>query len=116
MPVNPTYPGVYLQELASGARTIAGVPTSITAFVGRFTRGPENVPVRVFNPGDFERAFGGLDRFRETSYGVMSFFQNGGGQALIVRVAPGAKCRCLYRHGGSADRQSVGGQSGRLGQ
>ncbi len=90
MPVNPTYPGVYLQELASGARTIAGVPTSITAFVGRFTRGPENVPVRVFNPGDFERAFGGLDRFRETSYAVMSFFQNGGGQALIVRVAPGA--------------------------
>ena len=89
MPVNPTYPGVYLQELPSGARTIAGLPTSITAFVGRFTRGPENVPVRVFNPGDFERAFGGLDRFRETSYSVMSFFQNGGGQALIVRVAPG---------------------------
>ena len=90
MPVNPTYPGVYLQELASGARTVAGLPTSITAFVGRFARGPVNVPVRIFNPGDFERNFGGLDRFRETSYGVMSFFQNGGGQALIVRVAPGA--------------------------
>ena len=89
MPVNPTYPGVYLQELPSGARTIAGLPTSITAFVGRFTRGPENVPVRVFNPGDFEREFGGLDQGRETSYSVMSFFQNGGGQALIVRVAPG---------------------------
>ncbi len=83
MPVNPTYPGVYLQELPSGARTIAGLPTSITAFVGRFARGPENVPVRVFNPGDFEREFGGLDQGRETSYSVMSFFQNGGGQALI---------------------------------
>lgn len=89
MPVNPTYPGVYLQELPSGARTIAGLPTSITAFVGCFVRGPANVPVRVFNPGDFERNFGGLDRQRETTYGVTQFFQNGGGQALIVRVAPG---------------------------
>lgn len=89
MPVNPTYPGVYLQEIPSGARTVAGLPTSITAFVGRFTRGPENVPVRVFNPGDFERAFGGLDRDRETTYGVSQFFTNGGGEALIVRVAPG---------------------------
>ena len=47
------------------------------------------MPVRVFNPGDFERNFGGLDRQRETTYGVTQFFQNGGGQALIVRVAPG---------------------------
>ena len=38
MPVNPTFPGVYLQELPSGTRTIAGLPTSVTAFVGRFGR------------------------------------------------------------------------------
>lgn len=49
MPVNPTYPGVYLQELPSGASTIAGLPTLVTAFVGRFARGQQNVPVRIFN-------------------------------------------------------------------
>ena len=39
-----TYPGVYLQELPSGVRTITGVATSITAFVGRAWRGLTNRP------------------------------------------------------------------------
>ena len=29
-----TYPGVYIEEVPSGVRTITGVATSITAFVG----------------------------------------------------------------------------------
>ena len=33
MPITPTYPGVYIEELPSGVRTIVGVATSITAFV-----------------------------------------------------------------------------------
>ena len=31
MPVTPTYPGVYIEELPSGVRTITGVATSIAA-------------------------------------------------------------------------------------
>lgn len=31
MPVTPTYPGVYVEEIPSGVRTITGVATSITA-------------------------------------------------------------------------------------
>ena len=31
----PTYPGVYIEEISSGVRTIIGVSTSITAFIGR---------------------------------------------------------------------------------
>jgi uncharacterized protein len=34
MPVTPTYPGIYIQELPSSARTITAAPTSITVFVG----------------------------------------------------------------------------------
>ena len=34
MPVSPTYPGVYIEEVPSGVRTIVGVSTSVTAFVG----------------------------------------------------------------------------------
>ena len=34
MPVSPTYPGVYIQEIPSGVRTITGVATSIAAFIG----------------------------------------------------------------------------------
>lgn len=44
MPAQLTYPGVYIEEVPSGVRTITGVATSITAFVGRAARGPVNDP------------------------------------------------------------------------
>lgn len=81
-----TYPGVYTREISSGVRSISGVPTSIAAFVGPSKTGIDTRPIRVLNFGDFERAFGGLASDSEMSYGVMHFFQNGGGEALIVRV------------------------------
>ena len=40
MPSALTYPGVYVEEVPSGVRTITGVATSITAFVGSAPRGP----------------------------------------------------------------------------
>ncbi len=48
MPVVPTCPGVYVDEVSSGVRTIGGVSTSVTAFVGRARRGPVGAPARVF--------------------------------------------------------------------
>jgi phage tail sheath protein FI len=87
MPVKPTYPGVYIEEIPSGVRTIVGVSTSVAAFVDSFQRGPLNEAVQVFNFGEFEAEFGGLDADSEASYGVQQFFQNGGAEAWIVRVA-----------------------------
>ena len=60
MPVAPTYPGVYIEEIPSGVHTLTGVGTSITAFIGYTSRGPVNDPVHIFSFADFERAFGGL--------------------------------------------------------
>src|SRR4051812_23416445 len=90
MPVTLTYPGVYIEELPSGVRTISGVATSITAFVGYTAEGQVNKAVRIFNFGDYERAFGGLNRDSEISYAVQQFFLNGGSDAYVVRVAQGA--------------------------
>jgi phage tail sheath protein FI len=87
MPSSLTYPGVYIEELPSGVRTITGVPTSITAFVGRAWRGPIDEPVKINSYADYERTFGGLWRGSTMSYAVQQFFANGGSQALIVRVA-----------------------------
>lgn len=87
MPVQTTYPGVYIEEIPSGVRTIVGVSTSVAAFVGHFTRGPLNEPVHVFNFGDFEREFGGLLRSSGTSYAIQQFFRNGGSDAWVVRTA-----------------------------
>lgn len=95
MPVTLSYPGVYIEEVPSGVRTITGVATSITAFIGRALRGPVNDPVRVQSFAEFERGFGGLWRDSTLSYAVQQFFQNGGTDALIVRVHNGAAAATL---------------------
>jgi len=92
MPAVLSYPGVYIEEVSSGVHTIAGVATSITAFVGRAQRGAVDDPIRVQSFGEFERQFGGLWTDSALGHTVSQFFQNGGGDALIVRVyhAPSA--------------------------
>ncbi|TQV82490.1 phage tail sheath family protein [Exilibacterium tricleocarpae] len=86
MPVTPTYPGVYIEEIPSGVRTITGVATSITAFIGRARRGPVNEAKIINSFGDYERLFGGLDLDSSMSYAVRDFYLNGGSQAVIVRL------------------------------
>jgi uncharacterized protein len=86
MPATLSYPGVYIEEISSGVRTITGVATSITAFIGRTLRGPVNQPTVVNSFADFERLFGGLAADHTVAYAVKDFFGNGGGQAIIVRL------------------------------
>ncbi len=86
MPSSLTYPGVYIEEIPSGVRTITGVATSITAFVGRALRGPTDDPVIINSFSDFERTFGGLHVDYPMSYAVRDFYLNGGSQAIIVRL------------------------------
>jgi phage tail sheath protein FI len=86
MPVTPTYPGVYIEEIPSGVRTIIGVATSITAFVGRALRGPADEAVIINSFGDFERIFGGLWSGSKLGFAVRDFYLNGGSQAIIVRL------------------------------
>ena len=86
MPITPTYPGVYVEEIPSGVRTITGVATSITAFVGRAVTGPVNDPTIINSFGDFQRIFGGLDVDYPMGYAVQDFYLNGGSQAVIVRL------------------------------
>lgn len=94
MPAQLTYPGVYIQEIPSGVRTISGVATSITAFIGRTLRGPIDRPVRVQSFAEFTRVFGGLWKESTLSYAVSQFFQHGGSDALIVRVFNGDTKAC----------------------
>jgi hypothetical protein len=89
MPSALTYPGVYIEEIPSGVRTITGVATSITAFIGRSSRGPVNQPVRVQGFAEYTRIFGGLWQPGTMGYAVNQFFQHGGRDALIVRVFNG---------------------------
>lgn len=86
MPIQPTYPGVYIEEIPSGVHTITGVATSITAFIGRAKRGLVNNATTINSYGDFENQFGGLWDKSTLGYAVRDFYLNGGSQAVIIRL------------------------------
>jgi uncharacterized protein len=107
MPSTLTFPGVYIEEIPSGVRTIVGVSTSDTAFVDFFRRGPVNQAVRITSFTDFERVFGGLDTRSEASYGIQQFYLNGGSIAWVIRVVGAGAApalRILPGPGGNALR------------
>jgi phage tail sheath protein FI len=87
MPSALTYPGVYIEEIPSGVRTITGVATSIALFIGWAARGPTDRAVRLTSFADFERQFGGLDRRSLLGYAVKHFYDNGGSDAYVLRIA-----------------------------
>lgn len=89
MSVPLTYPGVYIEEVPSGVRSITGVATSITAFVGSALRGEENEPTLVQSFAEYSRNFGDLSRSHPMGFAVSQYFRNGGRDALIVRVTNG---------------------------
>ncbi len=86
MPSTLNAPGIYIEELPSGAHPISGISTSDTAFVDWFPRGPLPRPTRVSSFDEYTRIFGGLHAQSEASYGVLQYFRHGGGVAWIVRI------------------------------
>ncbi len=93
--MTPSTQGLPVQEERGPDRTIARLSTARTAFVGRTLRGPVNRPVLIKNFGEFQQTFGGLWQPSRLSYAVEHFFDNGGGEALIVRVVNGARAATL---------------------
>jgi phage tail sheath protein FI len=88
--VQVSFPGVYIREVPSGARTITGVATAIAAFVGMTRGGPLRKPTTILGFTDYSRIF-----TADTSQGGMTdqvrqFFLNGGQQAIIMRIADDA--------------------------
>ena len=89
MPVTPTYPGVYVQEVPSGVRTIVGVSTSIGMFIGRTKKGPMFKPVRCVNYSAFVNAFSDDSAAGSLATYVKLFFLNGGTDCYVMRIANG---------------------------
>jgi phage tail sheath protein FI len=97
MPVTTSYPGVYIEEIPSGVRTITGVATSTAAFIGRAEKGPVNEATEINSFGDYSRIFGGFQMYTSMAFAVRDFFLNGGSKAVIVR---------LFKTGGVAQIKS----------
>jgi phage tail sheath protein FI len=97
MPITPTYPGVYIQELPSNSHAITAAPTSIAIFVG-YTHpfmtdsAYWNVATQIFSFNDYEKKFGGLYTSgvfeSHVAYAASQFFLNGGAIAYVVALQP----------------------------
>ncbi|MFN8499779.1 MAG: phage tail sheath subtilisin-like domain-containing protein [Anaerolineae bacterium] len=104
MPYNYQAPGVYVEEVSTGARPIESVATSILAIVG-FCRDTVKVmkvgqsepeahptpktPTLVTSWTDFTDRFGDLEQAYQTGFlhqSVAAYFLNGGRQVYIVGV------------------------------
>lgn len=87
-------PGVYVEEVAAGARPIEAVGTTTAAFLGlapnAVARPGEAVAVN--NWRDFLRVFGD-EKSASTplSHAISGFFLNGGRRAWVVNTGPGEK-------------------------
>lgn len=88
--VQVSYPGVYVEEVPSSIHTITAVATSITAFLGRASKGPLNKAIRCFSLSDFTRNFGPRHPQSELAAAVRLFFANGGTDCYVVRLARNA--------------------------
>src|SRR5262245_56214468 len=92
-------PAVYVEETSFRSKSIEGVGTSTTGFVGMTCRGPVSTgtgptPPLLTSFSDFERYYGGVDNLSingnaATNYlaqAVLAFFNNGGGRLYVARV------------------------------
>ncbi len=88
-------PGVYLEEVSYRAKSIEGVATSTTGFVGQTRFGPVGgIPMLVTSFEEYRRFFGGLQDINfsgipTTNYmahAVKAYYENGGKRLYMARV------------------------------
>jgi phage tail sheath protein FI len=95
-------PGVYVEETSFRAKSIEGVSTTTTGFIGPARSGPVDLPPDIITSlGEFERVYGGRQQLQfKTAIGadlpkpmdnylwhaVRAFFEEGGKRLYIVRV------------------------------
>jgi hypothetical protein len=93
--VTPNKQALQLAEERGPDQSISRLATARTAFVGRTLRGPVNRPLSIKSFVEFQQVFGGLWQPSLLGYAIEQFFDNGGREALIVRVVNGARSATL---------------------
>ncbi len=100
--MTPSNLGIQVEEERGPDQSIARLVTARTAFVGRTLRGPVNRPVFLKSFTEFQHIFGGLWQPSTLGYAVEQFFDNGGREAVVVRVVNGARSATLTLNAGSS--------------
>ena len=108
-------PGVYVEEVDTGAKPIEGVGTATAAFVGftekaqlvervdggRAVRDLLNKPTLVTNWTQFTERFGGFVEGAYLPHAIYGYFQNGGARCYVlsVKTMPKAQAALLNADG-----------------
>jgi uncharacterized protein len=100
--VTPSKLGLQAAEERGPDHSISRLPTGRTAFVGRTLRGPVNRPILIKSFAEFQQVFGGLWQPSLLGYAIEQYFDNGGREALIVRVVNGARSATLTLKAGTS--------------
>jgi phage tail sheath protein FI len=81
------YPNIYIDEVPDAAHPIAGISTSVAAFIGKTAGGDIDMPTRVSSWNEFVDIFGGYNQEHpHLAAAVYGFFDNGGKECRIVRI------------------------------
>lgn len=102
-------PGVYVEEVDTGAKPIEGVGTATAAFVGftekaqlvervdgsRAVRDLLNKPTLVTNWTQFTERFGGFVEGAYLPHAVYGYFQNGGARCYVLSVKTMPKAQAV---------------------
>jgi phage tail sheath protein FI len=95
MPVQVSYPGVYIEEVPSGVRAISGVSTSTAVFIGLasyeklhdLTSRSKSIPRRIFSYSEYEQEFGPPHLQSSLAMSVRLFFMNGGSECYVTNIS-----------------------------
>ena len=83
--------GITVTEIAAMDLPIDVTSETTAAFVGRALRGPLNIPVMIDSFAAFKRRFGGDWHHSSLAPAVRLFFDHGGANLYVVRVANNAR-------------------------
>jgi phage tail sheath protein FI len=114
-------PGVYVEETSFRSKSIEGVGTSTTAFVGPTRRGPVGgTPELVTSLPDFERLYGSLEnihfadipdperQLNFVAHAARAYFENGGARLYIARTSASEDAAAgVLVNGGADDTKSA---------
>lgn len=101
-------PGVYITErLLPAPIATTGTANAAGAAVGAFAKGPNAVTL-VTSWYDFVKKFGGYSSEYPATFGVASFFQNGGAELYVKRVLPSDAAAATHTIGRTGGGTKVG--------
>ncbi|MFD1642803.1 phage tail sheath family protein [Halohasta litorea] len=78
-------PGVYVEEVDTGTKSVEGASTSTAGFLGETERGPVE-PTLITSFGQFKRTYGKSPSSSDLDAAVDGYFKNGGSRCYVGRV------------------------------